>query len=58
MLLNCFSSVASFSGPGCSVTGAGPDEFKIVGVRVPSIIDFLRIDFSALLSDLVLTLVS
>ena len=58
MLLNCFSLVASFLGPGCSVTGAGPDKFKIVGVGAPSVTDFLRINFSALLSDLVLTLVS
>ena len=58
MLLNCFSSVASFPGLGCSVAGAGPDEFKIVGVGVPSVTDFLRIDFNTLLSDLVLALVS
>ena len=58
MLSNCFSSVASFPGLGCSVAGAGPDEFKIVGVGVPSVTDFLRIDFGTLLSDLVLALVS
>ena len=58
MLLNYFSSVASFPGPGHSVAGAGPDKFKMVGIRVPSVTDFLRIDFSILLSDLVLALVS
>ena len=58
MLLNCFSLVASFPGPGRSVAGAGPDEFKIVGVGAPSVTDFLRIDFNTLLSDLVLALVS
>ena len=56
VLLNCFSSVASFPGPGHSVTRAGSDEFKIVGVGVPFMTDFLRIDFSTLLSDLVLAL--
>ena len=58
MLSNYFSLVASFPGPGCTVTRAGPDEFKIVGVGALSVIDFLRINFSALLSDLVLALIS
>ena len=58
MLLNYFSLVANFPGLGHSVAGAGPDKFKIVGVGVPSMTDFLRIDFSTLLSDLVLALVS